>query len=51
LNETLQLLTYAVAVSLLEDNMYTIRKIVESLIESLKKVDLEVNSEVIKLIN
>jgi hypothetical protein len=50
LNGTHQLLVYADDVNVLEDNIDTIKKNIETLIDASKKVDLEVNMEKTKYI-
>jgi hypothetical protein len=45
LNGTLQLLAYADDVNLLEDNIDSVKKNVETLIDASKEVGLEVNVE------
>jgi hypothetical protein len=48
LNGTHQLLAYADDVNLLGDNIYTIKKNMESLIDASKEIGLEINVEKIK---
>jgi hypothetical protein len=45
LNETYQLLVYAHDVNLLDENIYSIKKDTEVLLDAIKKVGLEVNAE------
>jgi uncharacterized protein (UPF0335 family) len=45
LNGTHQLLAYADGVKLLEDNIYTIKKNIETLISASKEVGLDVKTE------
>jgi cob(I)alamin adenosyltransferase len=50
LNATHQMLVYADDINLLEDNIDTIKKNTEPLIEANKEVDLEVNTEKTKYV-
>jgi hypothetical protein len=50
LNGAHQLLVYADDVNLLEDNMDTIKKNTENLIDASKEVDLDVNTEKTKYV-
>jgi hypothetical protein len=45
MNETCQLLAHADEISLLGDNIDTMKKNTEALIDTSKEVDLEVNAE------
>jgi hypothetical protein len=45
LNESFQVMVYADDVNLLGDNIYTIKKNTEALIDSIKDVGLEVKAE------
>jgi hypothetical protein len=50
-NGTHQLLAYDDDVNLLEDNIYVIKKNIETLIDASKEVDLEINIEETKYIS